>query len=109
MSEKKVISFGQLIRKLRKEAGVPQRVIASQLDIDTSLLGKIERNERYPSTEIILAIAKIFEQDEKRLINEYVSDLVANKVIKTNAGIEVLKTAEKKIEYLKSKINGKVD
>ena len=82
------------------------RKVAAQLDIDASLLGKIERNERPPTREIISRIAKIFKQNEKELINEFVSDQIAYKIIDEKADIESLKVAEKKVQYFKTKKNG---
>lgn len=106
MTKPKVTSFGEYIRRLREEAELPLRKIAAQLDIDPSLLGKIERNERQPTRQIISGIAKIFKQDEKKLHQEYVSDQLAYKIIEEDADIQTLKVAEKKVNYLKSKNNG---
>jgi len=36
-------TFGEYIRQLRINANLPIRKIAAQLDIDATLLGKIER------------------------------------------------------------------
>ena len=58
-------TFGEYIRQLRINAGLPLRKIAAQLDIDPSILGRIERDERKANKEFILGIAKIFNQDEK--------------------------------------------
>ncbi len=98
----KITSFGEYIRNLREDKKLPLRKIAAQLDIDPSLLGKIERNERQPSKDIIFGIAKIFNQDEKYLLDEYLSDQIAYKIINENAGIEILKVAEKKVTYFKN-------
>jgi transcriptional regulator with XRE-family HTH domain len=103
MTKPKTTSFGELIRGLRETQGLPLRKIAAQLDIDPSLLGKIERNERQPSKEIILGIAKIFKQDERKLFEEFISDQIANTIIQEDVNIEALKVAEKKVEYLKKK------
>jgi transcriptional regulator with XRE-family HTH domain len=62
---KVVTSFGEYIRSLRETAGLPIRKIAAQLDIDPSLLGKIERNERQPTREQIASIAKILQARRK--------------------------------------------
>jgi transcriptional regulator with XRE-family HTH domain len=97
-------TFGEYIRQLRVEAGLPIRKIAAQLDIDSSLLGRIERDERQPNKEIITSIAKIFNQDAQDLMQRFLSDQIAYKILDENADIEVLKVAEQKIEYLKSKI-----
>lgn len=101
MTKQKITSFGEYIRQLREESELPLRKVAAQLDIDPSLLGKIERNERQPTKEIISGIAKIFKQDEKKLHQEYVSDQIAYKILEEEADIEALKVAEQKVKYLK--------
>ena len=98
--------FGEYIRNLREQAELPLRKVAAQLDIDPSLLGRIERNERQPTKEIIAGIAKIFNQDLKKLLDDYLSDQIAYKIINENADICILKVAEQKVKYLKNKING---
>lgn len=40
------VTFGEVIKKLREDNGLPLRKVAAHLDIDPSTLGKIERNER---------------------------------------------------------------
>ena len=39
-------SFGDYLRKAREDKGLPLRKVAAALDIDTSIMSKIERNER---------------------------------------------------------------
>lgn len=97
-------TFGEYIRRLRINAGLPIRKIAAQLDIDSSLLGRIERNERNANKEIIIGIAKIFKQDSQDLMKRFISDQIAYKILHEDADIEVLKVAEQKVKYLKSKI-----
>jgi transcriptional regulator with XRE-family HTH domain len=97
-------TFGEYIRQLRINAGLPIRKIAAQLDIDSSLLGRIERNERHANKEIIAEIAKIFDQDTEDLMQRFLSDQIAYKILDENADIKVLKIAEQKIKYLKSKV-----
>jgi transcriptional regulator with XRE-family HTH domain len=106
MTRLRITSFGEYIRKLREEAELPLRKVAAQLDIDPSLLGKIERNERQPTKKIIEGIAKIFKEDAKQLHKENISDQIAYKIIVENADLDTLKVAEKKVEYLKKKNNG---
>jgi len=100
MTESKLTSFGEHIRQLRLNDGLPLRKIAAQLDIDASLLGKIERNERQPTKELVTAIAKIFKQNPKDLYSEFVSDLFAYKILEDDIHIDTLKVAEKKVKYL---------
>ena len=106
MSKQKISTFGENIRELRVSAGMPLRKIAAQLDIDPSLLGKIERNDRQPTKEQIKKLAQIFGQNEDYLLSEYLSDQIAYKILEEESDLSLLKVVEKKVEYLKTKRNG---
>jgi transcriptional regulator with XRE-family HTH domain len=99
MNKTSVISFGEHIRGLRENFGLSIRKIAAQLDIDPSLLGKIERNERQPTKDFISRIAKIFKQDEKYLTKQSISDLFSYKILEEEADLEILKVVEEKVKY----------
>lgn len=103
MSKYKMVTFGEQVRLLREEAKLSLREVAEQICIDTSLLGKIERNDRQPTKEQIKLVAKFFNLDEKDLMKEFLSDQIAYKIIEEEADIDTLKVAEKKIQYLKTK------
>jgi transcriptional regulator with XRE-family HTH domain len=99
-------TFGEQLRKLREIQNLSLRDLSSKLHIDSSLIGKIERNERQPSKEFIKQTARFFNIDEKKLLNEFLSDYIAYKIIDANVDIEILKVAEKKFNYLKNRSNG---
>lgn len=103
MNKNKVAAFGERVRLLREGAQLSLREVSEKTGIDTSLLGKIERNDRQPTKEQIKLIAKFFNLDEKDLIKEFISDQIAYKIIEEEADLDTLKVAEKKIQYLKSK------
>ena len=48
-------NFGDLLRYLRHRAGITQRELAIQVDYHYSYLSRIERNERFPEANMILA------------------------------------------------------
>jgi len=98
-----VNSFGGQLRSLREQKKLSLREVATAIGIDTSLLGKIERNERQVTKEQIKLIAKYFKYNEQSLIEENLSDQLAYKIIDADANLNILKVAEKKIEYLKTK------
>ncbi len=106
-ASKKHTSFGELLRKLREESGQTLKTVAQKLEIDTSLLAKIERNERQPTKLIITQVAEYFNVDKKELQAEFLSDQIAYKILDEDAGIEILRVAEEKINYLKTVNNGK--
>lgn len=68
-----VSTFGEYIKLRRTELGFPLRKVASHLDIDTSTLGKIEREERYLSSHLVSPLAQILETEAKELFNHYYS------------------------------------
>lgn len=103
MTKKKISTFGEQVRTHRVEANFSLREVAEKIGIDTSLLGKIERNERQPTKEQIKQVAIFFKLDEKDLLKEYLSDQIAYKILEEEADIDTLKVAEKKVEYLKTK------
>jgi len=104
---KKHTSFGELLRSLREETGQTLKTVAENLQMDTSLLAKIERNERQPTKQIISQVAEYFRVDKKELQSEFLSDQIAYKIMDEEADIEILKVAEEKVKYLKTVNNGK--
>lgn len=103
MSKNKVTTFAEQVRTLREESQLSLREVAEKIGIDTSLLGKIERNERQPTKEQIKQVAKYFKLDERDMLKEYLSDQIAYKILEEEADLDTLKVAERKIQYLKAK------
>ena len=99
--KKSITTFGEHLRTIRETAHLSLKEVANNIGIDTSLLGKIERNERQPTKEQIKLLAKFFKIDKNDLIKEFLSDLFAYKILEEEADIETLKVAEQKVEYLK--------
>lgn len=98
-----ITTLGEQLRSLRESSELSLREVAGQIGIDTSLLGKIERNERQPTKEQIKQIAVFFKVDEKILVREFLSDQFAYKIIEDEADLETLKVAEAKVSYYKNK------
>lgn len=71
-----VTTFGEYIKQRRTELGFPLRTVASHLDIDTSTLGKIEREERNLSTDLVPSLAEILKTGQKELLTHYYSSKV---------------------------------
>ena len=90
-------------KELRLDSKLPQRKVAAQLDIDTSILSKFEKDIRQPSDEFIEKIASIFNVSSDTLKFEAVTDKVACKLIQDNIDTKTLRVVEDKVEYLKSK------
>ena len=104
---KNITSFGEHLRNLRENQSLTLKNVAEQIGIDTSLLAKIERNERQPTKQIIKQVAEFFKCNEQELLNNFLSDQIAYKIMDEEADIEILKVAEEKVKYLKTVNNGK--
>ncbi len=100
-------TFGERLRSLRVNSQLSLRALSDEIGVDTSLLAKIERNERSATKEQIKQVAKFFKIDEREMIKEQLSDLFAYKILEEEADLDTLKVAEKKVEYLKSTAKAK--
>lgn len=99
-------TFGETVKKLREEKQLPLREVAEALEIDTSMLGKIEKNNRKPTKQLIEKFAKYFKVSDKNLIIAFLSDTVAYQVMdEENLSSEIFKVAEEKVKYFKNKKN----
>ena len=48
------------MKEMRTQAGFNQSVIAEYLQVDQSLISKIEKGEREPSTDVLKKLAELF-------------------------------------------------
>ena len=104
---KKTLSFGEKLRYLREEAHLSLKFVSEQIRVDSSLLAKIERNERRPTKQIITKVADFFKVHEKELLETFLSDIIAYKIFDENADLSILKVAIEKVKYLKTIQNEK--
>jgi len=96
-------TFGDTVKKLREEKQLPLREVSEALKIDTSMLSKIEKNNRKPTKQLIEKISKYFKVSNKDLLIAFLSDAVAYQVMdEEDISSEILKVAEKKVKYLKN-------
>lgn len=96
-------SFGETIKSLREGRKLTLREVADELDVDTSMIGKIEKNNRKPSKELIGKVAKFFNVNQKELTVSFLSDAVVYQIMENEeVAQETLKVAEQKFKYLKT-------
>ncbi|HPN68005.1 MAG TPA: helix-turn-helix transcriptional regulator [Saprospiraceae bacterium] len=72
--------FGEYLRNRREQLGLPLRKVAAELDIDTSILSKIERNERVATKEMLPTLAKTLEVQEKEIQIEFIQSTVLSEL-----------------------------
>ena len=101
-SKKNISTVGEQLRAIREKTNLPLREVATSIGIDTSLLGKIERNERQATKEQVKQLAAFYNIDERKLLKELLSDQFAYKIIEEEADLDTFRVAVDKVEYLKN-------
>lgn len=91
-------SFGERIRKLREEQNLLLRELSAKLEIDASLLSKIETNNRIAKKELVEKFSKIFKVDYNELLIIWFSDKIVNELKNEDNVDKILKIAEQKIK-----------
>lgn len=95
----KELSLGELIREARNSKGLLLRHVGAELDVDTAILSKIERNERRATREQIIMLAEILNLDKEELLVKYLTEKILYQVEGEELGLEALKVAEEKVRY----------
>lgn len=90
-------SFGEYLRSRREQLGLPLRKVAAELDIDTSILSKIERSERVATKEMLPTLAKTLEIQEKEIQIEFIQSTVLSELGDLEFLAEGLENVLKKI------------
>lgn len=90
-------SFGEYLRNRREQLGLPLRKVAAELDIDTSILSKIERNERVATKEMLPTLAKTLEVQEKEIQIEFIQSTILSELGDLEFLTDGLKNVLKKI------------
>ena len=85
-------TFGGYLRKSRENKELPLRKVAAVLDIDTSILSKIERNERKANVEMIPLLSDILDIPIKELQIQFIRSVVMSEL----GDLEFLKVGLKK-------------
>jgi HTH-type transcriptional regulator, competence development regulator len=93
--------FGERIRELRTKQNLLLRQLASQLDVDTSIISKVERGDRQLKKEQIPLLAQILKADVEELQTLWLADQLYNMVQGEPMADEALKSVTKKIKNSK--------
>jgi HTH-type transcriptional regulator, competence development regulator len=100
-------TLGDTLKSAREEKDLILRKVAAEVDIDQSLISKFEKNERKPTMEQIIRLAKFYGISESELLINWYSERIADELKYSESTTEILKVAEEKINYYKTQANGK--
>lgn len=91
--------LGKRLRDLRKERGQPLRVIAAAIDVDSSLLSKIEHGERLPTEQQLEKLAQHFGISLEELTAQVIAERIVTTYASNTITLQALKIAEAQINY----------
>ena len=92
--------FVEKIKQLRESHQLPQRQLASILEIDTATYCKIERGDRKAKREQVITIANVLQANEKELLTLWLADQVYSVLKYEQNANEILNVVKENIvEY----------
>ena len=92
--------FGNRIKIIREEKQIPQRQLASALEIDTATYCKIEKGDRRAKREQVFILSELLEVDSKELIRLWSADKVYDIIAEEDEATQILNfVAESIVEY----------
>jgi len=97
-----------IIRAARLHQRIVLREVAYGTGIDQTIINKFELGERKPSREQVEKLAGFYGLDNDELVIAWKSDLVYNDLKDERLSDQILKVAEQKIKYAKTRLSQKV-
>lgn len=92
---------GQLLRETRIKKGLLIREVAARIEIDPSLLSKIERGDKRPTKDNIDKLSRVLDCDREEIITSYLSDRIVDYIIDEDVAIKALDLARDRINKAK--------
>ena len=96
-------TFGEFIRKLRKENRLTLTQLAAKLEMDSANLSKIENGKREFDYRKLILLSDLFSLDIESIKDEYFSEQIAKTIYNNNLSEKALELAEEKVKYFKAK------
>ena len=63
-----MVNFGVKLKELRLQSGMTQKQLAQKLRVTTSVISYYERQERYPSPDVLIRLSYIFHTSTDYLL-----------------------------------------
>ena len=74
------VTFGEFIKQKRKELGYPLRKVANFIGVDTSTLGKVEKNERQLNSDHLSKLSEILKTEKGTLLKVQLSSKIVDEL-----------------------------
>jgi transcriptional regulator with XRE-family HTH domain len=95
-------NLSEILKLAREEKKLILRKVASELDIDQSLISKFEKGERKPTKEQLIKLADFYNLPKQDLLIDWFSDKIIYELKDVDYANDILIVAEEKIKYQKA-------
>ena len=95
-------NLSETLKSAREEKKLILRKVASELDIDQSLISKFEKGERKPTKEQLIKLADFYNLPKQDLLIDWFSDKIIYELKDVDYANDILIVAEEKIKYQKA-------
>lgn len=100
-----MLTFGQTIRKYRRDKSLKMREVGATLKIDQALISKYESDKRLPTESQIASFAAVYGVDKQQLRKLWLGEKIYEIIKNDGNALEVLQVAENRIEYLSNQLS----
>jgi transcriptional regulator with XRE-family HTH domain len=90
--------LGDKIRELRTKQKLLMRQLASKLEVDTSIISKMERGERPIKKEQVTTLAEILKADKQQFLTLWLADQVMDVIKDEPLAGKALKSVSRKLK-----------
>lgn len=97
--------LSKILKSAREDRKIILRKVASELDIDQSLISKFEKGERKPTKEQLIKLAEFYNLPKQDLLINWFADKIVYELKDVDYANDVLIVAEEKIKYQKANQN----
>lgn len=91
-------TIGVILRELREEKGLLLRQVAAATDLDSTLLSKMECEDRLPTKQQLERLAKFYKQDLNEMMTAWLADKIFQDVVNEKMALRAMKLVEEKIK-----------
>jgi transcriptional regulator with XRE-family HTH domain len=98
-------NLSNILKSAREEKNLILRKVASEIDVDQSLISKFEKGERNPTKEQLIKLAEFYNLSQQDLLIEWFSDKIIYDLKDVDYANDILIVAEEKIKYQKANQN----
>ena len=94
-------AIGKILKTIREEKGMQLQQVATEADIDFTLLSRIENGKRVPTDGHLIKLAHTYGLDSEKLIVQLASDRIVETLSQQYPDLmmEALRVAEEKVKY----------